>query len=74
MAAETWKKIHNYLQQTDDSKRSYSWWQAKYFELLCVSKLPGSKKVDIIHAAEILVSSYSNIEPFWARKLNELKK
>ncbi|MBN1457588.1 MAG: hypothetical protein JW912_07040 [Sedimentisphaerales bacterium] len=73
-SARTWEKIYTFLQQNEDPGACHARWQAKYYQLLCVSELGDMEKQDIIHAVEILQSSYDDIPPFWAEKLNELKE
>lgn len=71
-AAKTWKKIYTSLQPKGNPEASYAWWQAKYYELWCVSRLASTKQADIAHAIEVLESSHENIPQFWAEKLDEL--
>jgi hypothetical protein len=73
-AARMWERIYTSLQQNENPEAYRARWQGKYYQLLCVSKLGDTEKQDIIHAVEILQSSYDDIPPFWAEKLNELKK
>jgi hypothetical protein len=49
------------------------WWRAKLYEIRCWGQLPGTTKADVVHAVEVLESSFSDIPRCWAAKLEELK-
>ncbi|MBN2020081.1 MAG: hypothetical protein JW749_07645 [Sedimentisphaerales bacterium] len=55
-----------------NNKKSYGWWQAKFYELECLSKMPAPNKAGIIHTIEVLQHTYSDIPAPWAEKLNRL--
>jgi hypothetical protein len=66
-------KINN-NNSSDANQRTWKWWRAKFYELDCLAKLPQTEKKDIIHTIEVLESSFINIPPLWAQKLNLLKQ
>lgn len=53
--------------------QSRQWWRAKFYEIQCWGKLPGTSETDVAHAVEVLESSFSDIPRFWAVKLEGLK-
>jgi hypothetical protein len=55
------------------NQRSWKWWRAKFYELYNWSRLPETKKEDVVHTIEILESSFTEIPVFWAEKLSSLK-
>ena len=75
-SARLWTKIaemrRNDLQTPN--QKSYGWWQAKFYELDCLSKIPHSDKQDITHTIEVLHNTYSSIPLPWAEKFNRLKE
>ena len=75
-AAQIWSKIAE-LQRNDlqeQNRKSYGWWQAKFYELNCLSKLPPTKPEDLRHTIEVLQSTYPEIPAPWAEKLNKLNE
>ncbi len=75
-AAQLWSKLCEIQKSISPSqtKRTWRWWQAKFFELDCLSKLPQTKKEDLLHSLDVLENSFTDIPPFWAEKLKSLKK
>jgi hypothetical protein len=75
-AAGLWSKLCE--MEKDGSQpqvsRSYKWWQGKYFELYCLSKMGQIKKEDLLHCIEVLENSFADIPQFWGEKLKKLKK
>jgi hypothetical protein len=75
-AAQMWSKIaelrRNGLQQ--QNRKSYGWWQAKFYELDCISKLQTAKSEDLRHTIDVLLNTYTDIPAPWTEKLNGLKK
>ncbi|MGA2093804.1 MAG: hypothetical protein ABSH16_10415 [Sedimentisphaerales bacterium] len=75
-AARLWTKIvelrRNDLQSPN--QKSYGWWQAKFYELECLTKLPAANLKDIHHIIEVLQSTYAEIPVPFAEKLDSLKQ
>ena len=61
-------------QFAEQSRKSYGWWQAKFYELDCLSKLPSANLKDIHHTIEVLQSTYTEIPAPWPEKLDLLKQ
>ncbi len=55
-------------------QRTWKWWRAKFYELDCCAKMPQTEKKTILHTIEVLESSFTDIPPLWAEKLNQLKQ
>jgi hypothetical protein len=75
-SSRLWTKIAE-LRSSDEkspNRKSYGWWQAKYYELECMSKLPSANLKDIQHAIEVLQSTYNDIPIPWAEKFKQLKQ
>ncbi len=80
-AAGLWASLADMLKQEKTlpdgaglpGERSWHWWQAKFYELYCCSKLPETKTGEVLHTIEVFQNSYNNIPPLWAKKLQELK-
>jgi tetratricopeptide (TPR) repeat protein len=77
-AARLWAKIAE-LRSNDPgppgpNRKSYGWWQAKFYELECLAKLPAANLRDIHHAIEVLQSTYTEIPVPFAEKLDLLKQ
>ena len=75
-AAELWSQISKTLTVSSASAntRSRQWWMAKYYELYCWSKLPDTKKDDVLHNIEVLENSFTAIPQIWSEKLSLLKQ
>ena len=72
-AGKIWSKISESIESRNTSaENSFGWWQAKYFELYCGSKVKKIAKDKIIHSIEVLNASSSNIPAFWDEKLTSL--
>lgn len=56
-----------------DSTQSWSWWRAKFYELLCFLRADPDNTARVVHAIEILESAGRNIPESWAERLAELK-
>jgi hypothetical protein len=80
-AAGLWSSIADILKQEKSlpdgaglpAERTWSWWQAKFYELYCWSRLSQTKAAEVLHAVEVLQNSYEHIPPLWEKKLQELK-
>lgn len=59
---------------TKPNQKTYGWWQAKFYELDCLAKLPSAKPQDLRHTIEVLQNTYADIPAPWAEKLNGLKE
>jgi hypothetical protein len=75
-AASLWAKIaeiqKNKSPQTN--RREPKWWQAKFYELYCLSKCPHAENNDILHSIEVLENSYTDVPLLWAENLKVLKQ
>jgi hypothetical protein len=82
-AAGLWSSIADILKQEKTppgdglrhlpQERSWHWWEAKFYELYCWSKLPDTKAGEVLHTVEVFQNSYNNIPSLWAKKLQGLK-
>lgn len=71
---ETWQRIAGARKPLGISTvRDDKWWRAKYYSLLCWSKLPETKRTQVRHAVEVLVNSMEDIPAFWGEKLDGLR-
>jgi len=75
-AAEKWVTIRNNIKNAypDNYKGNWFWWQSRFYEFLCWSKLPDSSAKEIARLMEVLENSTSEIPFPWERKLSDLKK
>lgn len=73
-AAAAWAAIcRAHSSQNAPDKPSWNWWRAKYYQILCWSRLPDTTEAELVHAIEVLQNSYRQIPPFWAQDLADLK-
>ncbi len=49
--------------------RSSQWYAGRYYQLLCLSRSSLENSSKAFHAADVLLSSYDDIAPFWRDKL-----
>ena len=74
-AAELWAQIAKIKNEaTSSNQHSWQWWQSKFYELYCWAKCPQTEKKNVLHTIEILESTFTDIPPLWAEKLNSLKQ
>jgi hypothetical protein len=75
-AAMLWNNIAKLTssQKHQSRQANIQWWQAKFYSILCFSKLDRTTDEQTNHAIDVLVSSGNGIPPFWAEKLSQLKK
>ncbi|MFH1370724.1 MAG: hypothetical protein ABII09_05505 [Planctomycetota bacterium] len=75
-SAKLWARITELRRNdmTELNRKSYGWWQAKFYELDCLAKSPDADKQNIAHTIDVLFNSLSYIPPLWAQKLELLKK
>lgn len=75
-SAKLWTKIAELRRNETpaQTQKSWHWWQAKFYELDCLAKLPQADKQNIAHAIDVLCGSYPQIPAPWAEKLNILKQ
>ena len=75
-AARLWAQIAKiHKNETNGAyQRTWKWWRAKFYELDCFAKIPQTEKQDILHTIEVLESSFTDIPPLWAEKLDLLKQ
>jgi len=73
-AAELWAQVAQMQKKdtTSENQRSWKWWRAKFYELDCWSKSPQTQKREVLHTIDVLKSTFDNIPPLWAEKLNLL--
>ncbi len=58
----------------DALRRGRPWWRAKFYQLDCQSRVPGSSRQDILHGLDVLGASFGEIPEPWAERLSKLKK
>ncbi|MDH4238919.1 MAG: hypothetical protein OEW48_05105 [Phycisphaerae bacterium] len=75
-AARLWAQIAKMQQNNTNGayQRTWKWWRAKFYELDCFAKTPQTEKQEILHTIEVLESSFTDIPPLWAEKLDLLKQ
>jgi len=73
-AAALWARVAQLHRKPSVNRQDASWWRAKFYELDCWAKAPDSPRKDILHAIEVLRSSFAEIPPFWAEKLDALSR
>jgi tetratricopeptide (TPR) repeat protein len=74
-SARLWAKIAE-IRRNDTNelnKKSYGWWQAKFYELDCLAKIPDADKQNIAHTIDVLFNTYPQIPAPWPEKLDLLK-
>ncbi len=54
------------------NSKNTDFWPAKYYQLLCLSKISEKDRQKAFHAAEVLLSSRRDIPQFWQKKLLNL--
>ncbi len=74
--AKLWAKIAESKrnESAGQNRKSYGWWQAKFYELDCLAKSPQANRQNIAHAIDVLCGSYPQIPAPWAEKLDILKQ
>lgn len=75
-ASQLWSEICR-IQKSETQPtegRSRRWWQAKFYELDCLTMQPKTNKENILHTIEVLQSSFADVPPLWAKKIDELKE
>ena len=75
-AGGLWAKVASIEKRrsAQPNRRNAQWWRAKYYELHSFSKIPQTQDKDVAHSIEVLQSSFANIPPLWAERLNLLKQ
>jgi TolA-binding protein len=75
-SAKLWAKIAESKRNeaASQNRKSYGWWQAKFYELDCLAKSPSADKQNIAHAIDVLIGTYPQIPTPWHEKLDLLKK
>ena len=75
-AARLWAQLakSRKSEAPETARRIWKWWRAKFYELDCCAKMPQTDKMSVLHTTEVLESSFTDIPPFWAKKLNLLKQ
>jgi hypothetical protein len=51
------------------NSRNTAFWPAKYYQLLCLSKISEKDRQNASHAVEVLLGSRKDIPQFWQKKL-----
>lgn len=75
-AAELWAqvcKIHR-GRVSPAGQPGPKWWRAKFYELACWAKRPGTSAANVLHTIEVLQKSFSPVPTYWAERLALLKK
>lgn len=70
-ALKQWKNIVNSTSPSNQSNDP--WWQAKYYMILCYSRLNPETPEKTIHAIDILLNSTPKHHELWENKLKDLK-
>ena len=75
-AAESWAQICEIRknESPSETRRSWKWWRAKFYELDCWAKCPQTQNASVLHIIEVLENSFHDIPPLWAEKLSSLKQ
>ncbi|MGB2809859.1 MAG: hypothetical protein WBC22_19120 [Sedimentisphaerales bacterium] len=75
-AARLWAQIAKiHKNETNGAyQRTWKWWRAKFYEMDCFAKTPQTEKQGVLHTIEVFESSYTDIPPLWAEKLDLLKQ
>jgi len=75
-AARLWAQVAKIRKDDahEANQRTWKWWRAKLYELDCCAKMPQTEKQGVLHSIEVLKSSFTDIPPLWAEKLNLLKQ
>jgi hypothetical protein len=75
-SAKLWAKITELRrnESEEQNQKSYGWWQAKFYELDCLSKSPQADRQNIAHIIDVLSGSNPQIPAPWPEKLSLLKK
>jgi tetratricopeptide (TPR) repeat protein len=75
-SAKSWAQIAESKrnESAGQNKKSYGWWQAKFYELDCLTKLSSANLKDIHHIIEVLQSTYTEIPAPFAEKLKILRQ
>lgn len=70
-AGMCWSRINSFYRTDQTGEQDSRWWRSKYYELLSLSKLPGSKD-QILHTIEVTKNSHPTQDDFWNAKLDIL--
>lgn len=73
IAAKAWGRVCSILKPADGTEPAEQWWQGKFGQLYCWSKLKKTRPEEVRHAIEVLQSSY-NIPDFWAGQIAGIQK
>jgi hypothetical protein len=74
-AAEKWVATRNFIKNSypENYKENWFWWQSRYYEFFCWSKLPSASASEVVRVIEVMENSTPE-PPFpWGRKLSILK-
>lgn len=74
-ALKDWQAVRAAYEPQDKTEkgRDWHWWGAKYYELVCYSRLPQDTAEDVSHAVEILRVLYEPPSACWQERLKELE-
>jgi hypothetical protein len=61
------------LKPANGTEPAEQWWQGKFSQLYCWSKLKKTRPEEVRHAIEVLQSSY-NIPDLWAGQIAGIQK
>lgn len=73
IAAKAWGRVCSMLKPADGTEPAEQWWQGKFGQLYCWSKLKKTRSGEVRHAIEVLQSS-RNIPDFWAGQIAGIQK
>jgi hypothetical protein len=72
-ATKAWGRVCSILKPANGTEPAEQWWQGKFSQLYCWSKLKKTRPEEVRHAIEVLQSSY-NIPDFWAGQIAGIQK
>jgi hypothetical protein len=72
-AGEKWGLVCEWeLQQSKGDVRTWQWWRAKYYQLLCWSKGKDATKEELARRVDVTLSSCGPVPELWKKKLTTL--
>jgi hypothetical protein len=74
-AAESWFETRQAVKAfyPNTYRENWYWWQSRFYELNCLSKLPEPASEKILHAIEIIKNGKHQIPKPWDKMFDELK-
>jgi|GEM_PF-5632545 len=72
-AGEEWGRIcEQKMRETKGDVRSWEWWRAKYYQLLCWSKGKDATREELMRRIEVIKSSCGPVPELWGKRLGEM--